>query len=55
MARKAIIMANLQQEMDKTKTGVLLSVKLLNKDELNVLIADTSAIIYKFCVMVHTA
>jgi hypothetical protein len=45
MARKAIIMANLQQEMDKTKTGILLSVKLLNKDELSGLIADTSAII----------
>ena len=55
MARKAIIMANLQQEMDKTKTGILLSVKLLNKDELSVLIADTSAIIDKFYIMVHTA
>ncbi|MDP4708978.1 MAG: EAL domain-containing protein [Rickettsiaceae bacterium] len=55
MARKAIIMANLQQEMDRIKTGILLSVKLLNQDELSILISDTSAIMDKFYSMVHTA
>ena len=55
MARKARIMASIQQEMDLVQTGVLLLIKLLNKDELNVLIEDTSAIIDKFYLMVDKA
>lgn len=48
-------MSNLQKELDKAKQGVLLIVKLLNKDELNILIDDTSAIIDKFYLMVDKA
>jgi len=55
MVTKASIMANMQKELDRVKTGVLLSVKLLNKDELNILIEDTSAIIDKFYIMVDKA
>jgi len=48
-------MTSLQQELDKIKTGILLSVSLLNMDELNILIDDTSSIIDKFYTMVTNA
>jgi len=55
MAAKAKIINNLQKELDKAKQGVLLVVELLNKDELNILIEDTSTIIDKFYLMVEKA
>ena len=48
MSNKARIMDTLQKEINRIKSGVLLIVKLLNKDELNILIEDTAAIIDKF-------
>ena len=53
MATKAKIINNLQKELDKARQGVLLVVELLNKDELNILIEDTSAIVDKFYLMVE--
>ena len=53
MSNKARIMDNLQKEINRIKSGVLLIVKLLNKDELNILIEDTAAIIDKFYLMVE--
>ena len=55
MSNKARIMDNLQKEINRIKSGVLLIVKLLNKDELNILIEDTAAIIDKFYLMVEKA
>lgn len=55
MAGKAKILTQLQKEIDRYKTGILLSVKLLNKNELNILIEDTSTIIDKFYIMVGKA
>lgn len=55
MVRNARIMASLQQLMDKMKTGLLLSVNILNQDELNIMIEDTSAIMDKFFIIVRTA
>ena len=49
------IMDSLQKELDKTTQGILLVVKLLNIDELNILIDDTNSIINKFYVMVENA
>ncbi len=48
-------MSTLQKELDKAKQGVLLIVKLLNRDELSILINDTSAIFDKFHLMVDKA
>ena len=48
-------MEALQKEINRVKNGVLLIVKLLNKDELNILIEDTAAIIDKFYLMVEKA
>jgi len=48
-------MDTLQKEINRIKSGVLLIVKLLNKDELNILIEDTAAIIDKFYLMVENA
>jgi len=55
MSNKARIMDNLQKEINRIKSGVLLIVKLLNNDELNILIEDTAAIIDKFYLMVEKA
>jgi len=55
MAAKAKIISSLQKEIDKAKQGVLLVVELLNKDELNILIEDTSAIVDQFYLMVEKA
>lgn len=55
MSNKARIMDSLQKEINRVKSGVLLIVKLLNKDELNILIEDTAAIIDKFYLMVEKA
>lgn len=55
MNKKATIMAAIQSEMDRVKNGMFLVVKLLNKDELNVLLDDASLIIDKFHFMVETA
>ena len=49
------IMDSLQRELDKAAQGILLVVKLLNIDELNILIDDINAIINKFYVMVENA
>ncbi|GAB4169399.1 MAG: EAL domain-containing protein [Rickettsiaceae bacterium] len=55
MSNKATIVENLQKEIDRVKGGVLLLVKLLNKDELNIIIEDTSSIIDKFYTIVTKA
>jgi EAL domain-containing protein (putative c-di-GMP-specific phosphodiesterase class I) len=55
MTTKATIMDSLQNELDKARLGVLLFVQLLNKDELNILIDDTSVIVDQFHVMVNKA
>lgn len=55
MPIKARIMSALQKELDTHKTGILLSVNLINKDELIILIDDTSSIIDKFYIMVNKA
>lgn len=48
-------MSSLQTELDKAKQGVLLVVKLLNKDELSILIDDITSIVDKFYLMVENA
>jgi EAL domain-containing protein (putative c-di-GMP-specific phosphodiesterase class I) len=55
MKKKATIMATIQSEIDRVKNGMFLLVKLLNKDELNVLLDDAGAIIDKFHMMVENA
>lgn len=55
MSDKARILDSLQKEIDQVESGVLLIAKLLNKDELNILIDDTEAIINKFYLMVEKA
>ena len=55
MSNKARMMENLQKEINRVKSGVLLIVKLLNKDELNILMEDTTTIIDKFYLMVEKA
>lgn len=41
-------MQKLQEEINKVEQGIILEVKLLNIDELNILIDDISAIMHKF-------
>lgn len=48
-------MDSLQKELDKNAHGILLVVKLLNIDELNILIEDVNSIINKFYAMVENA
>ncbi len=55
MEEKARIIASIQEDLDKIENGILLSIKLLNKDELNILIEDTDKIIKKFYFMVRKA
>ena len=55
MISKARSISNLQKDINHFGSGVLLYVKLLNKDEINVLIEDASEIIAKFGVMVDNA
>ena len=55
MTIKSRIISNLQKEVNQVGEGVLLHVKLLNTDELDILIDDTNAIIEKFCLMVDKA
>lgn len=55
MSSKARIVESLQKEIDRVNNGVLLIVKLLNKNELSILIDDTAAIIDKFYLMVEKA
>ena len=55
MISNARIISNLQKEINQVGAGILLHVKLLNKDELDILIEDTNTIIDKFCLMVDKA
>ena len=51
MLTKASIISKFAERATSSKTSVLVSVKLLNKDELNILIEGTSTIIDKFYIM----
>ena len=55
MTNKVKIMGGLEKELVKAGQGVLLVVKLLNRDELNILIDDISSITDKFYLMVEKA
>lgn len=55
MTRKVKIHNSLQKKLDTAMHGILLIVKLLNKDELNILLDDISTIIRKFYLMVENA
>ena len=48
MGNEARVIRILQKEIDRVKNGILLSIKLLNKDEMNILVDDTSKIVNKF-------
>mgnify|MGYP003402674398 CR=1 FL=1 len=55
MPEKARAMLDLQKELDKRKQGVMLVVRLLNKDELNILLDEPSKVIEKFYTIVDIA
>lgn len=55
MTKKSTIMDKVQVEIDRVKSGMFLLVKLLNKDELKVLLDDSDAIIEKFHQIVESA
>jgi len=55
MGNEARVIRSLQKEIDRVKNGVLLSIKLLNKDEMNILIDDTSKVVDKFYDIVYKA
>ena len=48
MTNKVKIMGGLEKELVKAGQGVLLVVKLLNRDELNILIDDISSLLINF-------
>ncbi len=49
------IILSLQQEIDKKRSGILLVVKLLNKDELNILLDQPENVIQKFYDIIQIA
>lgn len=55
MIQKSIFFDQLQKDVTKMKNGVIIAVKLLNKDELTILIEDTSSIMAKYYLMVEKA
>ncbi len=55
MIQKSIFFDQLQKDVTKMKNGVVIAVKLLNKDELTILIEDTSSIMAKYYLMVEKA
>lgn len=55
MIHKSIFFDQLQQDVTKMKNGVIIAVKLLNRDELTILIDDTSSIMAKYYLMVEKA
>jgi EAL domain-containing protein (putative c-di-GMP-specific phosphodiesterase class I) len=55
MADREQVMLNLQKELDHLKQGVMLVIRLLNKDELNILLDNPEKVIEKFYTIVDIA